>query len=147
MAEFGAPNDVFSRNGSLTNIHSPDANNTFLDPIQDYFFNYFDLGIDVFFDGHTHKVKKLVLHTNLITKSDFGRYRKCHFQLRAKEDSNWITPQTKWPDIEKIIGDAGDPLVLNHGSNQENVLIRSSYVYAYRGILFEVNISFCLSLN
>jgi len=40
----------------------------------DYFFNYFDLGIDILFDGVTNVVKKFILHTNFPSHYDFNRY-------------------------------------------------------------------------
>jgi hypothetical protein len=142
LADLGTPDDIFYRRGNLADIHSLEKqDSSFVDPISDYFFNYFDLGIDVLFDGHSHKIRKLVLHTNLITKADFGRYSKCHFQLKVSasdEELKWIYPHTKWPEIESIIGLAGEPLLLSRGTKQENVSIRSSYVYAHKGVLFEV---------
>jgi len=45
----------------------------------DYFFNYFSLGVDFLLDGHTHRVKKIVLHCNAVMHPDFNRYRKCRF--------------------------------------------------------------------
>ncbi|KAF9937421.1 hypothetical protein BGZ65_001512 [Modicella reniformis] len=37
----------------------------------DYFYNYFNLGIDVLFDGSSHRCKKIVLHTNIPGHFDF----------------------------------------------------------------------------
>lgn len=41
---------------------------------KDYFYNYFHLGIDILFDGSTHRCKKIVMHTNLPGHFDFQRY-------------------------------------------------------------------------
>ena len=40
-------------------------------------------GLDVLFCGTTHRIKKMVLHTNLPTHASFGTYTKCHFTLHA----------------------------------------------------------------
>lgn len=47
----------------------------------DYFFNYFNLGMDILFDGKLHVVKKIILWTNLPGQIDFGTYSKCHFSI------------------------------------------------------------------
>jgi phagosome assembly factor 1 len=47
----------------------------------DFFFNYFELGIDLLFDKNTHTIKKFVLHTNFPSHCDFNRYRKCNFVI------------------------------------------------------------------
>ncbi len=133
---------MFPRFENQSIIHSPERRRKFATFIgNDYFFNYFNNGIDFLFDGYEHRIKKIILHTNLITKPDFGRYSKCHFKIICKDSNGmefFITPQTKWENIEKIFGSA-EHFVLNHGSEQNNVLIRTSHVYAFQGILFEVS--------
>jgi len=52
-------------------------------PACDYFFNYFLLGLDVLLDGLTHRVKKMVLHTNFVEGADFGTYARAHFSIPA----------------------------------------------------------------
>ncbi|CAK9290374.1 unnamed protein product [Gordionus sp. m RMFG-2023] len=38
----------------------------------DYFYNYFDLGLDILFDGEHNRVKKFILHTNYPGHYDFN---------------------------------------------------------------------------
>ena len=52
-------------------------------PTPDYFFNYFLLGLDLLLDGVSHRVKKVILHTNLIDRPDFGRYARANFWIQA----------------------------------------------------------------
>ncbi|KAF9292150.1 hypothetical protein BGZ68_010406 [Mortierella alpina] len=47
----------------------------------DYFYNYFHLGLDVLFDGSTHRCKKIVMHTNVPGHFDFQSYKRCPFIL------------------------------------------------------------------
>ena len=47
----------------------------------DYFYNYSGRGLDVLFDGKTHRVKKVVLHTNLPGTHRFGRYTRNFFKI------------------------------------------------------------------
>ncbi|KAF9402556.1 hypothetical protein BGX21_009629 [Mortierella sp. AD011] len=53
----------------------------------DYFYNYFHLGIDVLFDGVTHRCKKIVLHTNVPGHFDFQSYKRCPFILHLPSSS------------------------------------------------------------
>jgi hypothetical protein len=41
---------------------------------EDYFYNYFKLGLDILFDMRTHVVKKFILHTNFPCHNDFNVY-------------------------------------------------------------------------
>ncbi|KAJ3165020.1 hypothetical protein HK101_000308, partial [Irineochytrium annulatum] len=49
--------------------------------MQDFIFNYFALGLDVFFDGETHTVKKFTFHTNLPSHYDFNRWNNRQWKL------------------------------------------------------------------
>ncbi|KAH7047937.1 hypothetical protein BKA57DRAFT_463745 [Linnemannia elongata] len=49
----------------------------------DYFYNYFHLGMDVLFDGSTHRCKKIVMHTNVPGHFDFQSYKRCPFVLQV----------------------------------------------------------------
>lgn len=51
----------------------------------DYFFNYFLLGFDVLLDGVSHRVKKLILHTNWIDRPDFARYARANFCIAPQQ--------------------------------------------------------------
>ncbi|KNC82542.1 hypothetical protein SARC_05169 [Sphaeroforma arctica JP610] len=79
----------------------------------DYFYNYFDLGIDVLFDAERHTVKKIVLHTNLPSHLDFGIYHKCNFSLwvpdePALSDMSSQSPPNRPPTINSTPG-TNDP--------------------------------------
>lgn len=113
----------------------------------DYFFNYFELGIDILFDGKLHVAKKFVLWTNLPSQPDFVRYSKCHFRIETRGDPSRnlsasgslvpepITPQMKWPDIAAIMGEpTGDPYWF---PTREGAFGGMTY-YAYPNIIFEV---------
>ncbi|KAF9135740.1 hypothetical protein BGW39_000610 [Mortierella sp. 14UC] len=49
----------------------------------DYFYNYFHLGMDVLFDGSTHRCKKIVMHTNVPGHFDFQSYKRCPYILNV----------------------------------------------------------------
>jgi hypothetical protein len=50
----------------------------------DYFFNFFDLGIDLLFDARCHSVRKMVLHTNCPEHADFNDYSKAPLLTNTK---------------------------------------------------------------
>ncbi|NXC12481.1 CP070 protein, partial [Corythaeola cristata] len=70
-------------------IHSPSPHKQVPSKCNDYFFNYFTLGVDILFDANTHKVKKFVLHTNYPGHYNFNIYHRCEFKipLVIKRDS------------------------------------------------------------
>ncbi|CAD5168739.1 unnamed protein product [Musa acuminata subsp. malaccensis] len=89
---FGAsPQDVWTELGRPCGIHQKQVDQMVIhsasDPrprttlCGDYFYNYFSRGLDILFDGQTHKIKKFVLHTNFPGHSDFNTYMKCNFVI------------------------------------------------------------------
>jgi len=48
----------------------------------DYFYNYFNFGLDILLHGTTHRVKKFVLRANIPTHSFFDLYLKFKFKIR-----------------------------------------------------------------
>ncbi|KAF9906021.1 hypothetical protein EC991_001103 [Linnemannia zychae] len=49
----------------------------------DYFYNYFHLGMDILFDGSTHRCKKIVMHTNVPGHFDFQSYKRCPYIINV----------------------------------------------------------------
>jgi hypothetical protein len=48
---------------------------------KDYFWNYFDLGLDILFNGYTHRVKKFVLHANQMGHYEMMKYQKANYRF------------------------------------------------------------------
>ncbi|RVX16416.1 UPF0183 protein [Vitis vinifera] len=93
---FGAsPQDVWTELGRPCGIHQKQVDQMVIhsasDPrprttlCGDYFYNYFDRGLDILFDGQTHKIKKFVLHTNYPGHADFNSYMKCNFVIYGSD--------------------------------------------------------------
>lgn len=76
ISEFGPPQHITYVEGRA----SPDSGSIDT-PASDYFFNYFDLGLDIMFDGKDNRAKKFVLHTNFPGHYDFSRYVRCNFRV------------------------------------------------------------------
>lgn len=69
----GQPNRIFTKLDDKLKIHSQATSSS---PANDYFFNYFDRGLDVLFDSQRHTAKKFVLHSNSPHDVNFNRYSK-----------------------------------------------------------------------
>ncbi|XP_042493914.1 PHAF1 protein At3g51130 isoform X2 [Macadamia integrifolia] len=112
----------------------------------DYFYNYFTRGLDILFDGQTHKIKKFVLHTNFPGHADFNSYIKCNFLIYSSDveghleegnaPKNCITPNTKWEQVKEILGDCGRAAIQTQGSASNP--FGSTFVYGYQNVAFEV---------
>jgi hypothetical protein len=65
MSALGTPDGIFYRHSDKLKIHKTSNENEveILNSI-DYFYNYFELGIDVMFDGSSHTVKNIILRTS-----------------------------------------------------------------------------------
>eukprot|EP00252_Welwitschia_mirabilis_P008438 TRINITY_DN20270_c0_g2_i1.p1 TRINITY_DN20270_c0_g2~~TRINITY_DN20270_c0_g2_i1.p1 ORF type:complete len:407 (+),score=58.00 TRINITY_DN20270_c0_g2_i1:201-1421(+) len=153
---FGAsPQDVWSELGRPCAIHQKQVDQMLIHSASDscerttlcgdYFYNYFARGLDILFDGETHKIKKFVLHTNFPGHVDFNSYVKCNFfihcpQFKSSEgveaEEQCITPNTKWHQVEEILGNGGPAAIQTQGST--NNPFGSTFVYGYEHVAFEV---------
>ncbi|GMH06525.1 hypothetical protein Nepgr_008365 [Nepenthes gracilis] len=154
---FGAsPQDVWTELGRPCGIHQKQVDQMVIhsasDPrpkttlCGDYFYNFFTRGLDILFDGQTHKIKKFVLHTNYPGHPDFNSYIKCNFVIHASDVSgpfgevssakHCITPSTKWDQVKEILGDCGRPAIQTQDSASNP--FGSTFVYGYQNIAFEV---------
>ncbi|XP_020582683.1 UPF0183 protein At3g51130 isoform X1 [Phalaenopsis equestris] len=154
---FGAsPQDVWTELGRPCGIHQKQVDQMVIhsasDPhprttlCGDYFYNYFSRGLDILFDGQTHRIKKFVLHTNYPGHSDFNAYTKCNFVIYDAEiegtiplggsTKRCITPRTKWEQVKEILGDGGRAAIQTQGSM--NNPFGPTFVYGYQNIAFEV---------
>jgi hypothetical protein len=79
LSTLGQPNRIHVKQHDKLRIHSASHADA---PLADYFYNYFDLGIDFLLDGQRHCVKKIILHTNLPSHTEFNRYAKCPFRIQ-----------------------------------------------------------------
>jgi hypothetical protein len=73
MFYFGTPQQVLQKTNML--VHSSLSQS--IPP--DYFWCFFDMGVDFLMDGSTHIVKKIICHSNILGEQSFNQYEKCHF--------------------------------------------------------------------
>lgn len=60
LSELGSPETIYTKVDDHMKLHAPNSE----EDTSDYFYNYFHLGLDILFDGISHRVKKFVFHTN-----------------------------------------------------------------------------------
>ncbi|ERN10848.1 UPF0183 protein At3g51130 [Amborella trichopoda] len=154
---FGAsPQDVWTELGRPCGIHQKQVDQMVIHSASDlrprstlcgdYFYNYFTRGLDVLFDGQSHKIKKFVLHTNFPGHVDFNSYIKCNFVIYGADIGGQclegdllkhsITPSTKWDQVKEILGDGGRAAIQTQGSTSNP--FGSTLVYGYQNVAFEV---------
>lgn len=80
MGALGSPDKVFTKDTDSLRIHRGGAGSE-RTLRGDFFLNYFRLGLDVLVHGTTHRILKIILHTNMPTSRNFNRYRRCNFQI------------------------------------------------------------------
>ncbi|XP_042519440.1 PHAF1 protein At3g51130-like isoform X2 [Macadamia integrifolia] len=144
--EFGRPCGIHQKQVDQMVIHSTSDLRPQTTLWGDYFYNYFTRGLDILFDGKTHKIKKFVLHTNFPGHADFNSYVKCNFIIYSSNvgahfeegnaSKNCITPSTKWEQVKEILGDCGRAAIQTQGSI--NNPFGSTFVYGYQNVAFEV---------
>jgi len=75
LSDLGPPSKIYHKEEDNMKIHT----NVEGLVAQDYFYNYFHLGIDILFDIKKNTIKKFILHTNFPTHYEFNLYSKCFF--------------------------------------------------------------------
>ena len=146
--ELGRPCGIHQKQVDPMVIHSASDLRPRTTLCGDYFYNYFTRGLDILFDGQTHKIKKFVLHTNYPGHADFNSYIKCNFVIHGSDSAGEsfqevnnskqgaITPSTKWEHVKEILGDCGRAAIQTQGSASNP--FGSTLVYGYQNIAFEV---------
>lgn len=73
---------------------------------QDYFYNYFTLGLDILFDGCDDSVLKFVVHSNFPTHEAFNQYAKCNWSIRGA-GGEVVTADARWSHVHLALGITG----------------------------------------
>jgi len=68
-------------------IHA-DSGGSALTQTTGYFYNYFQHGLDFFLDDQAHKVRKIVVHSNIPGSPLFQRYKRCPWQLQIDKSES-----------------------------------------------------------
>jgi len=135
----GPPQHISYKTSEHVSFHSYDEQNEYQ---TDYFYNYYDRGIDIFFNASTHTVRKMIFHTNLPTALNFNLYTKCIFTVSVDITDNissvteFFSSETRWDEIRKKIGDDGRrQSAVQH--SHDNPFGPTEF-YSWKNFIFEV---------
>ncbi|KAK7060581.1 hypothetical protein VNI00_001347 [Paramarasmius palmivorus] len=132
------------------------------------FYNYFQHGIDFLISGIDHKVKKIVLHSNVPGTPLFQRYKRCNWEIEGKpeDDEDDTPPRKRFYDRFETISHFLSPrqpapsMLLDRTDDEDHITLPSSttrrkpskpcpgrfvdnifpgVVYGYDGIILEVS--------
>ncbi|KAF8304781.1 UPF0183-domain-containing protein [Clavulina sp. PMI_390] len=78
ICDLGSPLRTFYKEDDRMTIHSAKGPQ---EPDDGYFYNYFQHGMDILLSGTTHKVKKIILHSNVPGSLMFQRYKRCPWEI------------------------------------------------------------------
>ncbi|KAG8683038.1 hypothetical protein FRC08_014561 [Ceratobasidium sp. 394] len=67
------------------------------DDEESYFYNYFQHGLDFLISGKTHRVRKIIVHTNVPGTPLFQRYKRCPWEFAPNNRDNTLVAPT--PEI------------------------------------------------
>nr|XP_054496759.1 phagosome assembly factor 1 isoform X1 [Agelaius phoeniceus]XP_054496760.1 phagosome assembly factor 1 isoform X1 [Agelaius phoeniceus] len=146
LSTLGSPHKVFYKSEDKMKIHSPSPHKQVPSKCNDYFFNYFTLGVDILFDANTHKVKKFVLHTNYPGHYNFNIYHRCEFKIplvikrdSADSQTETCTTYSKWDSIQDLLGHPVEkPVVLHRSSSPNNTNpFGSTFCFGLQRMIFE----------
>ncbi|CAK8688040.1 phagosome assembly factor 1-like [Clavelina lepadiformis] len=144
LSEIGNPCQTFYKLEDKMKIHSSRAHKMAPSDHSDYFYNYFTLGLDILFDGSTHKVKKFILHSNHPGHYNFNIYYRSEFKidLQGVGGAFLISPDSPWDQVTEALGGpqvVGKPVVLNRSSSTNNTNpFGSTNCYGFENMIFEV---------
>ncbi|KIJ56608.1 hypothetical protein M422DRAFT_22762 [Sphaerobolus stellatus SS14] len=79
--DLGPPLRVFYKEDDRMDIHAVSRQFSNLEET-DYFYNYFQFGLDFLICGTTHRIKKIILHSNVPGSPAFQRYARCPWVIR-----------------------------------------------------------------
>lgn len=149
LGALGSPHKVFYKSEDKMKIHSPSPHKQVPSKCNDYFFNYFTLGVDILFDSTSHLVKKFVLHTNYPGHYNFNIYHRCDFKIPlvikkdgadSQTEDCILTTYSKWDQIQELLGHPMEkPVVLHRSSSANNTNpFGSTFCFGLQRMIFEV---------
>uniref|UniRef100_A0A8C7Z6D3 Phagosome assembly factor 1 n=1 Tax=Oryzias sinensis TaxID=183150 RepID=A0A8C7Z6D3_9TELE len=149
LGALGSPHKVFYKSEDKMKIHSPSPHKQVPSKCNDYFFNFFTLGVDILFDSTTHLVKKFVLHTNYPGHYNFNIYHRCDFRIPliikkegadSQAEDCILTTYSKWDQIQELLGHPMEkPVVLHRSSSANNTNpFGSTFCFGLQRMIFEV---------
>lgn len=146
--DLGPPLRIHYKEDERMTIHSTDKGTDDSDAESDYFYNYFQHGLDFFISGHTHTVKKIIVHTNIPGSPLFQRYKRCSWEIEGtpEDDEDDTPPRKRFYDRFETISHFLSPkepppsMHLNRTDDEDGLQLPNpiTRLYGYDGIILEV---------
>ncbi|NIG60612.1 UPF0183 protein C16or [Pontoporia blainvillei] len=142
-----SPHKVFYKSEDKMKIYSPSPDKQVPSKCNDYFLNYFTLGVDILFDANTLKVKKFVLYANYPGHYNFNIYHHCEFKspLTVKRENTdgqteTCTTYSKADNIQELLGHPVEkPVALHKSCSPDNTNpFGSTFCFGLQRMIFEV---------
>jgi hypothetical protein len=145
--DLGPPLRVYYKEDDRMTIHST-SRSTGDDNVADYFYNYFQHGIDFLISGSTHVVRKIILHTNVPGSPLFQRYKRCPWEIEGppEDDEDDTPPRMRFYDRFETISHFLSPhepppsMLLDRTDEEDDITLPSptTRLHGYEGIILEV---------
>uniref|UniRef100_A0A4W4HGH9 Uncharacterized protein n=1 Tax=Electrophorus electricus TaxID=8005 RepID=A0A4W4HGH9_ELEEL len=131
LSALGSPHKVFYKSEDKMKIHSPSPHKQVPSKCNDYFFNYFTLGVVRVFGGTT----VLFLPTRLIIEVPHW-----HYAADVQGEDCIVTTYSKWDQIQELLGHPMEkPVVLHRSSSANNTNpFGSTFCFGFQRMIFEV---------
>ncbi|KIM90897.1 hypothetical protein PILCRDRAFT_811393 [Piloderma croceum F 1598] len=143
----GPPLRVHYKEDDRMTIHSTSRSSDDIDDT-DYFYNYFQHGIEFLISGSTHIVQKIILHTNVPGSPLFQRYKRCPWDIegRPEDDEDDTPPRMRFYDRFETISHFLSPrepppsMLLDRTDDENGMTLPSptTRLHGYDGIILEV---------
>jgi hypothetical protein len=145
--DLGPPLRVHYKEDDRMTIHST-SRSTEDDSDTDYFYNYFQHGIDFLLSGSTHVVRKIILHTNVPGSPLFQKYKRCPWEIEGQpeDDEDDSPPRMRFYDRFEMISHFLSPhepppsMLLDRTDEEDDITLPSptTRLHGYEGIILEV---------
>ncbi|KAF9464456.1 hypothetical protein BDZ94DRAFT_1354305 [Collybia nuda] len=131
--DLGPPLRVHYKDDERMTIHS--TSNAFQEEtVTDYFYNYFQHGLDFLISGSTHVVKKIVLHSNVAGSPLFQQYKRCNWEIEGnpEDDEDDSPPRKRFYDKFETISHFLSPrepppsMLLDRTDEEEDITLPSA---------------------
>jgi hypothetical protein len=122
--DLGPPLRVHYKEDDRMTIHSTRTDSDGAD--EGYFYNYLQHGVDFLISGTTHRVQKIILHSNVAGSHLFQRYKRCPWEIINAEDVDFNSDDVaESPTVS--VGDKIDTvkgfLSVAHGNTPPSMLL------------------------
>ncbi|CAE6485330.1 unnamed protein product [Rhizoctonia solani] len=89
------------------------------DDEESYFYNYFQHGLDFLISGKTHRVRKIIVHSNVPGSPLFQRYKRCPWEFSLSSQDTAPSPDPIEPGTTPPVGSDLDGVAPKAGGKKK----------------------------